>query len=380
MTSLITIKGIKQDKRAFNIEWSDGHKSTFHYMWLRDNCPLDIHPTARERTFNFMSVSLDIHPQDYSITSDGILKINWSEGANVSEYSSEWLRHNCYTLKNLKPYQSPYHLWDSSLMSSMDKIAIDCDEIMSGDEGILKWLSQLHHYGISVVENAPIANKSGYEVLKKISHCRETFFETPFEVINIPNPNNSAYTALGLHNHLDLPYYDVPPGYQFLHCLINDAQGGQSLAVDGFKVTTYMQTNHPDLFNALVEIPVKFCNQDYTQDTIRVQHAPLIGLNKDKDFNEIRFSIAYMGVMDCAPDKMDLFYRAYRIFADLIHDERFAIKFRMKAGDIFSFNNRRILHGRTEYDPNSGKRHLQGYYLDRDEILGRLNYLQKIRV
>ena len=87
-----------------------------------------------------------------------------------------------------------------------------------------------------------------------------------------------------------------------------------------------------------------------------------------------------MGVMDCAPDKMDLFYRAYRIFADLIHDERFAIKFRMKAGDIFSFNNRRILHGRTEYDPNSGKRHLQGYYLDRDEILGRLNYLQKIRV
>jgi gamma-butyrobetaine dioxygenase len=36
-----------------------------------------------------------------------------------------------------------------------------------------------------------------------------------------------------------------------------------------------------------------------------------------------------------------------------------------------------LLHGRTEFDPNSGHRHLQGYYMDRDEIIGRLNYLKK---
>ena len=48
-----------------------------------------------------------------------------------------------------------------------------------------------------------------------------------------------------------------------------------------------------------------------------------------------------------------------------------------KAGDIFGFNNRRVLHGRTEFDPNSGHRHLQGYYLDRDEILSRMNFLKK---
>ena len=46
-------------------------------------------------------------------------------------------------------------------------------------------------------------------------------------------------------------------------------------------------------------------------------------------------------------------------------------------GDIFTFNNRRLLHGRTAFDPNSGHRHLQGYYIDRDEIIGRLNYLKK---
>jgi gamma-butyrobetaine dioxygenase len=54
----------------------------------------------------------------------------------------------------------------------------------------------------------------------------------------------------------------------------------------------------------------------------------------------------------------------------------FTVRFRLKAGDIFSFNNLRLLHGRTEFDPNSGNRHLQGYYMDRDEIRGRLSFLE----
>ena len=65
-----------------------------------------------------------------------------------------------------------------------------------------------------------------------------------------------------------------------------------------------------------------------------------------------------------------------RKFAELLHDDMFTVRFRLKAGDIFSFNNLRLLHGRTEFDPNSGSRHLQGYYMDRDEIRGRLSFLE----
>ena len=106
----------------------------------------------------------------------------------------------------------------------------------------------------------------------------------------------------------------------------------------------------------------------------------IITLNKDDDFNDIRFSMAAMGVIDIKPNKMKEFYNAYRKFASLLHDKKFIVNFRLKAGDIFSFNNRRVLHGRTSFDPNSGLRHLQGYYLDRDEIVSRLNYLKKIIV
>jgi gamma-butyrobetaine dioxygenase len=378
MESEIKILNAEKKERSIEIKWSDGNTSNYNFLWLRDNCPSEIHPTARERTFNLLTVSESIHPESFTISEDNSLSIKWSEGDHSSNYSNEWLRKNCYTLKNSAPYKTPYQLWDQSIQNSIEKIQINCDEIMSSDEGVTRYLEQLHYYGISLVQNAPTSKKSAEDVLKKISHFRETFFETPFEVINIPNPNNSAYTALGLRNHLDLPYFEIPPGYQFLHCLVNEADGGESVALDGFKVASFMQKEFPEYFKILTETHVKFCNRDYTQNTTRIHYSPLITLTKDNDFNIIRFSVAYMSIMDCSPDKMDLFYKAYRKFAELLHDKRFIINFRLKAGDIFSFNNLRVLHGRTEFDPNSGERHLQGYYIDRDEIIGRLNFLKKI--
>jgi len=101
-------------------------------------------------------------------------------------------------------------------------------------------------------------------------------------------------------------------------------------------------------------------------------------LTKDGDYNDIRFSMTYMGVIDCSSEDVEPFYKAHYKFAKLIHSEKFNINFRLESGDIFCFNNRRILHGRTEFNPNSGNRHLQGYYIDRDEIISRLNYLKKI--
>ena len=90
--------------------------------------------------------------------------------------------------------------------------------------------------------------------------------------------------------------------------------------------------------------------------------------------------MAAMGAVDVNPKKLKKFYDAYQYFASLLQYKKFKIDFRLEAGDIFCFNNRRVLHGRTEFDPNSGNRHLQGYYIERDEIIGRLNYFNNIKV
>ncbi len=370
------IKNIYKNTTNLEVEWNDGKKSKFNYMWLRDNCPSAHDKDSRHRMFNILKISNKINPKKYSINSSGQLEIEWSEGDHTSCYDQKWLRDNCYTIKNNLKYKSPYQLWDNSMQKDLKLIEIEHDEIINSEEGLVKWLELLHYKGIAIVKNAPTEKKSGFKILNRISHTRETFFNTPFEVINIPKPNNSAYTAHALRNHMDLPWFETPPGYQFLHCLINSAEGGESSAVDGFAVADYLRNNEKDIFDTLINVHLKFRDMDYTQESIRSYYAPAISLTKDRDYHDIRFSVATMDALDCHPDLMDNVYKAHHRFGNLLHDDKFQIKFRLEPGDIFSFNNRRLLHGRTEFNPNSGHRHLQGYYMDRDEIIGRLKYLK----
>ena len=367
---------LEKNNTYLKIQWDDGEESKFNYMWLRDNCPTAHDKDSNHRMFNILNVSKRINPKKYNIK-NGKLEIEWSEGNHTSYYDTEWLRKNCYTIKNKKKYVSPYKLWDNSLQKDIKSISIEHNEIISSDDGLVKWLELLHYKGIAIVKNSPTEKESGFEVLNRISHTRETFFKTPFEVVNIPKPNNSAYTAHALRNHMDLPWFENPPGYQFLHCLVNSAKGGNSSAVDAFAVAEYLKINNKDVFDTLVKVPLKFRDKDYTQQSHRGFYAPALSLTKDGDYNDVRFSVATMDTLDCHPDLMEKVYNAHHIFGNLLHDDRFQIRFRLEPGDIYSFNNRRVLHGRTEFDPNSGHRHLQGYYIDRDEIIGRLKYLKK---
>ena len=367
---------LEKNNTYLKIQWDDGEESKFNYMWLRDNCPTAHDKDSNHRMFNILNVSKRINPKKYNIK-NGKLEIEWSEGNHTSYYDTEWLRKNCYTIKNKKKYVSPYKLWDNSLQKDIKSISIEHNEIISSDDGLVKWLELLHYKGIAIVKNSPTEKESGFEVLNRISHTRETFFKTPFEVVNIPKPNNSAYTAHALRNHMDLPWFENPPGYQFLHCLINSAKGGDSSAVDAFAVAEYLKNNNKDVFDTLVKVPLKFRDKDYTQQSHRGFYAPALSLTKDGDYNDVRFSVATMDTLDCHPDLMEKVYNAHHIFGNLLHDDKFQIRFRLEPGDIYSFNNRRVLHGRTEFDPNSGHRHLQGYYIDRDEIIGRLKYLKK---
>jgi len=373
----INISKISQNSSGLDVEWDDGEKSNFNFMWLRDNCPTTRDKDSRHRMFNLLEVSTNIAPKQFKINAEGKLEIEWNEGNHTSYYDQKWLRENCYTINNKKKYISPYVLWDNSLNSKLSTVQIEHDEIMDSDKGLIKWLKLLHYYGIAIVKNAPIEKKSALPVLNRIGSIRETFFKTPFEVINIPKPNNSAYTAHTLRNHMDLPWFENPPGYQFLHCLINEAEGGNSSAVDAFAVADYLRKNEKEIFETLVKVPLKFRDKDYTQELHRSFYGSAISLTKDGDYNDIRFSVATMDALDCHPDIMDKVYKSHHRFGNLLHDDKFQIKFRLEPGDIFSFNNRRILHGRTAFNPNSGNRHLQGYYMDRDEIIGRLNYLKK---
>ena len=72
------------------------------------------------------------------------------------------------------------------------------------------------------------------EVAELFGYVRETNYGRWFEVSAEVNPSNLAYTNLGLQAHTDNPYRDPVPTLQFLACLENTVEGGDSIVVDGF--------------------------------------------------------------------------------------------------------------------------------------------------
>lgn len=64
-------------------------------------------------------------------------------------------------------------------------------------------------------------------------------------------------------------------------------------------------------------------------------------------------------------------------FVKLIHQE--AVEFKTAPGDILTFSNVRMVHGRTGYtDTDVNMRHIVGAYLDWDEIYSKLRVLKSL--
>ena len=100
----LEISKVSKNGSALNVEWNDGEKSNFNFMWLRDNCPTVHDKDSRHRMFNILEISTNIEPKTCKINNEGKLEIEWSEGHHTSHYDINWLRENCYTIKNKQKY------------------------------------------------------------------------------------------------------------------------------------------------------------------------------------------------------------------------------------------------------------------------------------
>ena len=75
--------------------------------------------------------------------------------------------------------------------------------------------------------------------------------------------------------------------------------------------------------------------------------------------------------------ELDLYYKARKTISDFYNSEKFRIEFKLMPGDLIMMDNHRLLHGRTAFDANEGKRFLQGCYIDYDSSEGKLRHLKR---
>jgi gamma-butyrobetaine dioxygenase len=357
------------------IEWADGRVSPFHHVWLRDNCPCPqcVYNVTREQVFEIVDVAEDLKPAAAHIDTDGCLRIDWQDG-HLSRFDPGWLRAHAYDDESRaerlvgKPKS---YLWRSDLQLPVFEYAA----LMNDNAALLQWLLAVRDIGLTQVRGVPTEAGSLKLIAQRISFIRESNFGVLFNVQSKADADSNAYTAFNLPLHTDLPTRELQPGLQFLHCLVNDAEGGESIFVDGFAIADALRSEDPASFQALCEIPVEFRNKDRHSDYRCL--APIIALDALGRVAEIRMANFLRGAFDTSVEQMPRLYRAYRRFIAMTREPRFRLMQRLNSGELWCFDNRRTLHARNAFDPATGARHFQGCYVDRDELLSRILVLQR---
>ncbi|MFD2436636.1 clavaminate synthase family protein [Modicisalibacter luteus] len=315
----------------------------------------------------------DIETAPSAHVTEGSLELIWADG-HMSRFDPVWLyqrrlEDTTFTPAQVIPHRQPWCL-------DFTPERVSHGDFINGD-GERQWLEALLRDGLVLLEDGPLAEEEVSRLAGRIGPMRATNFGARFDVRSKPNPNNAAYTAIGLALHVDLPNWRQPPDIQLLYCLQNEAKGGESTFADGFTVAEILREESPEHFRILSETPIDFRFQDEDHD-IAVR-APIIELNEDGKPLEIRFNNWIRDTLRLPLHEVDAWYAAYRHFWQLLHDPRHQIEFALEPGQMIAFDNRRVLHGRRAFDPNTGKRHLQGTYLDLDLLESRLRVLLRQR-
>ncbi|AXI63906.1 gamma-butyrobetaine dioxygenase [Pseudomonas kribbensis] len=369
------LNGVQNLADRVLIEWADGRVSPFHHVWLRDNCPCPqcVYSVTREQVFEIVDAAQDLSPSAAHIDTDGCLRIDWQDG-HLSRFDAGWLRAHAYDdesrAERLAAKPKAF-LWRSDLQLP----AFDYSALMNDDAALLQWLLAVRDIGLTQVRGVPTEPGSLKLIAERISFIRESNFGVLFNVQSKADADSNAYTAFNLPLHTDLPTRELQPGLQFLHCLVNDAEGGESIFVDGFAIAEALRQEDPASFKALCEIPVEFRNKDRHSDYRCL--APIIALDALGRVAEIRMANFLRGAFDTSVEQMPVLYRAYRRFIAMTREPRFRVMQRLNPGELWCFDNRRTLHARNAFDPSTGARHFQGCYIDRDELLSRILVLQR---
>ena len=364
------LESLSQKQQGLDLIWSDGKRSHFHYLWLRDNCPSTLHPDTRERVFDQLSVSADIHAVAVTIENDRLI-IDWSEQSHQSEFEGQWLREHAYSGDLVPQNQPAAKSWDHTFLEAINRA--NYSDLMQDDAALFKWMKQLDQDGLSLVQNMPSTEAALNEISGRIDYQRQTNFGVTFEVKSEPKPINLAYTSLALPLHTDLSNFETPPGYQFLHCLANDSAGGESIFADGLRVLEDLRTEAAAHFDLLSTHAVPFRFHDDEHD-IR-HHHPVINLDHNGNIVELKYNAHLASIFDLPESIMHDYYIAYRDLMARMRLDKYRINFRMNEGTMAVFDNRRVLHGREAFEP-TGRRHLRGCYVDRAEFQSRLRILE----
>jgi len=210
---LRTLSGLSQKVSRSRTRSFGSHVSlpigNFSYKWLRDSCPSaeSIHPSTRQKLHGTTDAVKDAKPKSVSADKDG-LRIEWQSG-HKSFYPTEYLaRYSTFGRLSAFHHDVRQQPWNLSRISTNERLFVP-NESFQTDPGWLAAITQLERDGLVFIQGVPNAETSNEtcelrRVAEAFGEIRHTFYGPLWDVKNIKNSRNIAYTNLDLGLHMDL--------------------------------------------------------------------------------------------------------------------------------------------------------------------------------
>lgn len=362
-TGVLNSSRVTLQEKGLEVALPDRGATYFNYYWLRDNCPTSFDSATRERQFDIFHLSQPPRPANASVEGDKLV-VSWANENHVSQYPLTMLANYADGTHRPDPADLPRKAWFSDHYPSIARFSQP--ELMKSPEKVAEWIKAMIVEGLTIVTDMPDSNEGLTETVKLMGHVRSTFFGEFFDVKTYINPTNTAYTAKALELHTDTPAEEHAPGIQFLHCRANSVEGGLSIYSDGVAVANDFRKIDPEGFRLLSEIDIPFYCEHDTYDMRSRQR--VIELDKHGEVSGLTISQHMADIFDLPQTVLDDYYPAFCRFGKMLQDDKYMMRFLMKAGECMVFDNHRIVHGRLAYSATSGDRYLRGCYADREEM------------
>eukprot|EP00835_Amoeboradix_gromovi_P005500 NODE_522_length_7276_cov_0.315173.p2 type:complete len:392 gc:universal NODE_522_length_7276_cov_0.315173:507-1682(+) len=289
---------------------------------------------------------------------DGIHQIFLAQSFTAT-YSLDWLLQTDRIKDVGLP---PYILWPDN--KKIEDLHVGYDELLS-PKSLHKTVNTLYNYGLIVVKECPTKNSTVEDISLKFGPLYNTFYGQSWDVKDVKNAINVAYTAGELGLHMDLMYFKDPPGLQILHCLKNSEHGGENMFSDAFKAASALRDVSIDDKTALdilnrVDVNYEYRSVDHWMKYSR----PVVQLDSSGDIEQVSYSPPFQGILYGRNDDLLSWYSALNVFERQL--SRGMINYKLQEGEAVVFINNRITHGRRAF---KGDRHLRGAYVGMSAFL-----------
>ncbi|MCP4767794.1 MAG: DUF971 domain-containing protein [Gammaproteobacteria bacterium] len=365
------IAALSFEDSCLEVTWLDDHVSRYPGIWLLEACGCERCGNTTTAVRHTRLTDKPAKPVIRKASHDAeALEIGWGEG-HLSRYPLSWLRSLCLSPEARAQRKFKPSLWGSEMTADLPYL--NYEDVAASDDMQLHFLESILYRGFAILRDVPAARERTAEIAARVGKLRLTNYEI-YELESKPDPEIVGDMSLELAPHTDEPYRIDPPAITFFHVLAQSRQGGASTLIDGFRLAELLRQQNPGAFSILSRVPAGFHRSLNEGRMFAYQH-PIIQTDSDGDVTSLRLLDRAMMPVDCDFDQVSAFYDALRALLTLSYSAEGMIEFKLEAGEVLVFNNQRLMHGRSAFDPSSGKRHIRSCHVDLDEFYSRLRIL-----